>query len=62
VTAVQLHGMVAAFDEVIDEGIKRSCTRFDVLGRLLAAEDAERHALVGGPGTGKSQVSIAPRG
>ena len=42
--ALKLHGMVAAFDEVIDEGIKRSRTPFDVLGRLLAAEDAERHA------------------
>ena len=42
--ALKLHGMVAAFDEVIDEGIKRSRTPFDVLGRMLAAEDAERHA------------------
>ena len=42
--ALKLHGMVAAFDEVIDEGIKRSRTPFDVLGRLLTAEDAERHA------------------
>ena len=42
--ALKLHGMVAAFDEVIDEGIKRSRTPFDVLGRLLAAEDSERHA------------------
>jgi DNA replication protein DnaC len=42
--SLKLHGMVAAFDEVIDEGIKRSRTPFDVLGRLLAAEDAERHA------------------
>ena len=36
--------MAAAFDEVIDEGNKRSRTPFDVLGRLLAAEDGERHA------------------
>ena len=42
--ALKLHGMAAAFDEVIDEGIKRSRTPFDVLGRLLAAEDSERHA------------------
>jgi len=42
--ALKLHGMVAAFDEVIDEGVKRSRTPFDVLGRLLAAESAERHA------------------
>jgi DNA replication protein DnaC len=42
--ALRLHGMVAAFDEVIDEGIKRTRTPFDVLGRLLQAEDAERQA------------------
>ena len=42
--ALKLHGMAAAFDEVIDEGMKRSRTPFDVLGRLLAAEDSERHA------------------
>ena len=42
--ALKLHGMAAAFDEVIDEGIKRSRTPFEVLGRLLAAEDSERHA------------------
>ncbi len=36
--------MVAAFDEVIDEGIKRTRTPFDVLSRLLQAEDAERQA------------------
>ena len=38
--ALKLHGMAAAFDEVIDEGIKRSRTPFDVLGRLLQAEDS----------------------
>lgn len=43
-TALRLHGMVAAFDEVIDEGIKRTRTPFDVLSRLLQAEDAERQA------------------
>src|SRR5438067_13176837 len=107
--ALKLHGMAAAFDEVIDEGIKRSRTPFEVLGRLLAAEDSERHArslryqmtvakfpeyrelatselaespvneqqirmlheggfidetsnvvLVGGPGTGKSHLGLAP--
>jgi len=42
--ALRLHGMVGAFDEVIDEGIKRTRTPFDVLGRLLQAEDAERQA------------------
>ena len=42
--ALRLHGMVAAFDEVIDEGIKRTRTPFDVLARLLQAEDAERQA------------------
>jgi len=42
--ALKLHGMLAAFDEVIDEGVKRSRTPFDVLGRLLAAESSERHA------------------
>ena len=42
--ALRLHGMVAAFDEVIDEGIKRTRTPFDVLSRLLQAEDAERQA------------------
>lgn len=42
--ALKLHGMAAAFDEVIDEGNKRSRTPFEVLGRLLAAEDSERHA------------------
>jgi DNA replication protein DnaC len=42
--ALRLHGMVAAFDEVIDEGIKRARTPFDVLSRLLQAEDAERQA------------------
>ena len=42
--ALKLYGMAAAFDEVIDEGVKRSRTPFDVLGRLLAAEDSERHA------------------
>lgn len=42
--ALKLHGMVAAFDEVIDEGAKRSRTPFDVLGRLLQAESSERHA------------------
>lgn len=42
--ALKLHGMVAAFDEVIDEGVKRSRTPFDVLGRLLQAESSERHA------------------
>ena len=42
--ALRLHGMAAAFDEVIDEGIKRTRTPFDVLGRLLQAEDAERQA------------------
>jgi DNA replication protein DnaC len=41
---LKLHGMVAAFDEVIDEGVKRNRTPFDVLGRLLQAEGAERHA------------------
>ena len=41
---LKLHGMIAAFDEVIDEGIKRSRTPFDVLGRLLQAESSERHA------------------
>src|SRR5207244_7552672 len=42
--ARRVHGMAAAFDEVIDEGIKRRRTPFEVLGRLLAAEDSERHA------------------
>jgi DNA replication protein DnaC len=42
--ALRLHGMAAAFDEVIDEGIKRTRTPFDVLSRLLQAEDAERQA------------------
>ena len=42
--ALRLHGMAAAFDEVVDEGIKRTRTPFDVLGRLLQAEDAERQA------------------
>jgi len=42
--ALRLHGMVAAFDEVIDEGIKRTRTSFDVLSRLLQAEDAEPQA------------------
>jgi DNA replication protein DnaC len=42
--ALKLHGMIAAFDEVIDEGIKRSRTPFDVLGQLLQAESSERHA------------------
>ena len=42
--SLKLHGMAAAFDEVIDEGNKRSRTPFDVLARLLAAEDSERHA------------------
>src|SRR5262249_50450657 len=42
--ALRLHGMVAAFDEVVDEGIKRTRTPFDVLSRLLQAEDAERQA------------------
>jgi DNA replication protein DnaC len=42
--ALRLLGMVAAFDEVIDEGIKRTRTPFDVLSRLLQAEDAERQA------------------
>lgn len=42
--ALRLYGMVAAFDEVIDEGIKRTRTPFDVFGRLLLAEDAERQA------------------
>ncbi|HXI17570.1 MAG TPA: IS21-like element helper ATPase IstB [Chloroflexota bacterium] len=41
---LRLHGMAAAFDEVVDEGMKRSRTPFDVLGRLLQAEDSERHA------------------
>jgi hypothetical protein len=44
--ALKLHGMAAAFDEVIDEGIKRSRTPFDVLGRLLAAGS---HRLVEAP-------------
>jgi DNA replication protein DnaC len=42
--ALRLHGMVAAFDELLEEGIKRNRTPFDVLGRLLQAEGAERHA------------------
>src|SRR6266496_2676894 len=42
--ALRLQGMVAAFDKFIDEGIKRTRTPFDVLGRLLQAEDAERQA------------------
>lgn len=42
--ALRLHGMVSAFDEVIEEGMKRTRTPFDVLGRLLQAEDAERNA------------------
>jgi len=42
--ALRLHGMVAAFDEVLEEGVKRNRTPFDVLGRLLQAEGAERHA------------------
>ncbi len=42
---LKLHGMAAAFDEVIDEGIKRSRTPFDVLGRLLAAEDSDATPL-----------------
>jgi DNA replication protein DnaC len=42
--ALKLHGMAAAFDEVIDEGVKRNRTPFEVLGRLLVAEDSERHA------------------
>ncbi len=42
--ALRLHGMAAAFDEVVDEGIKRTRTPFDVLARLLQAEDAERQA------------------
>ena len=37
-------GMAAAFDEVLDEGIKRSRAPVDVLGRLLQAETAERQA------------------
>jgi hypothetical protein len=42
--ALKLFGMAAAFDEVIDEGIKRSRPPFEVLARLLQAEYAERHA------------------
>jgi len=42
--ALRLHGMAAAFDEVLDEGIKRSRAPVDVLGRLLQAETAERQA------------------
>jgi DNA replication protein DnaC len=42
--ALKLFGMTAAFDEVIDEGIKRSRTPFEVLARLLQAEHTERHA------------------
>jgi hypothetical protein len=38
--ALKLHGMAAAFDEVIDEGVKRSRTPFEVLGRLLAGKTA----------------------
>lgn len=41
---LRLHGMAAAFDEVLDEGIKRSRAPVDVLGRLLQAETAERQA------------------
>jgi len=42
--AMRLYGMVAAFDEVIDEGIKRSRSSLEVLSRLLQAETAERQA------------------
>jgi DNA replication protein DnaC len=41
---LKLHGMVAAFDEVLDEGVRRNRTPIEVLGRLLQAEGAERHA------------------
>jgi DNA replication protein DnaC len=41
---LRLHGMVAAFDEVIDEGIKRSRPPLEILGRLLQSETAERQA------------------
>ena len=40
--ALRLHGIAAAFDEVIDEGVKRSRTPLEVVGRLLQAETAER--------------------
>ena len=36
--ALRLHGIAAAFDEVIDEGVKRSRTPLEVVGRLLQAE------------------------
>ena len=42
--ALRLHGIAAAFDEVIDEGVKRSRTPLEVVGRLLQAETAERQA------------------
>jgi len=42
--ALRLHGITAAFDEVIDEGVKRSRTPLDVVARLLQAETAERQA------------------
>jgi len=42
--ALKLHGMAAAFDEVIDEGSKRSRNPFALPGRSLAAEDSERNA------------------
>ena len=35
--ALKLHGRAAAFDGVIDEGIKRSHTPYDVLGRQLTS-------------------------
>ena len=41
---LKLHGMVAAFDEVLDEGVRRNRTPIEVVGRRLQAEAAERHA------------------
>ena len=41
---LKLHGMRAAYDEIVTDGIKRKWTAQRIIGALLQAETAERRA------------------
>ena len=41
---LKLHGMRAAYDEIVTDGIKRKWTTQRIIGALLQAETTERHA------------------
>src|SRR5579864_5906185 len=41
---LKLYGMAAAFDEILDEAVRRNRPALELIGRLLQAEGSDRHA------------------